>query len=192
MPRRKKSIIEVDGQQYEAKYIGKGQYSKVYQVGDRVVMYTRGDCAKEVLAMFQYDRMVHLPELIRHENVTIRPGIVWYVFSSPYYRNVTTKDKSAYRLYKALKLYHKEWWDIEYPKMTRRTMEGIYRMESFVNYLRNVNDKHITNSAIQALQELVDVSSNCGGQVDFDIEKRNFGVNEYGTLIFRDLVFVRE
>jgi len=93
--RRTKSVITVDGQEYEAKYIGKGQYSKVFRVGDRVVYYTRGDCGKEVLAQFQYDRMTHLPELIRHQNITTVRG-VWYVFSSPYYRNVTTKDRSAY------------------------------------------------------------------------------------------------
>ena len=60
-PGRNVGSIEVDGKSYQAKYIGKGHYSKVFRVGDRVVYYTRGDCGKEVIVMFQYDRMVHLP-----------------------------------------------------------------------------------------------------------------------------------
>ena len=178
MPRKKKSIIEVDGRQYEAKYIGKGYFSKVYQVGDRVVMYTRGDCAKEVLAMYHYDRMAHLPEIIRHENITVRPGIFWYVFSSPYYRNVTTKDKSAWLLMKKLIL----WWS-EY----KGSKSGIYNMQEFVNFVYDDFPKSI----IRALQEIVDIASNCGDNIGFDFHKGNFGVNAYGTLIFRDVFWVR-
>ena len=73
-PGRKSGTIEVDGKFYKAKYIGKGQYSKVFRVGDRVVYYTRGDCGKEVLAQFQHDRMAHLPEIIRHENINSSRG----------------------------------------------------------------------------------------------------------------------
>lgn len=182
-PRKTKSVITVDGQEYEAKYIGKGQYSKVFRVGDRVVYYTRGDCGKEVLAAYQYDRMTHLPELIRHENITTVRGI-WYVFSSPYYRNVTTKDRSAYELMKRII----KWFKVAYRRF--HAYEGNVVMQGIVMYLERESD--LPKSVIRALQEIVDIASNCGNNVGFDLHKKNFGVNEYGTLIFRDPIYVRE
>ena len=179
----RKKIIEVDGQQYEAKYLGKGQYSKVYQVGDRVIMYTRGDCAKEVLAMFQYDRMAHLPELISHEKVILRNrDYDWWVFSSPFYRNVTTKDRSAWLLMKKIMLWWSEWNDRDLNKY-----RGIHGMQEFVNFSYDDFPK----SVIRALEEIVNIASNCGDDIGFDFQKSNFGVNEYGTLIFRDVIWVR-
>ena len=182
----------MDGRQYEAKYIGKGQFSRVYQVGDRVVMYTRGDCAKEVLAMYQYDRIGHLPEIIRHENLTIRPGIQWWVFSSPFYKNVTKNDKSAYNMMKCIIEYWDEFWNAErhyqYQAYSRVHMNAEV-MQKFVEFLKMNQIRH---SIIRALQELVDTSRNCGNEIGFDFKKSNFGVNSYGTLIFRDVVWVFE
>jgi hypothetical protein len=179
-------IIEVDGKEYQAKYIGKGQFSKVFRVGDRVVYYTQGDCSKEVLAMFQYDRMAHLPELIRHENITMPNRSVWYVFSSPYYRNVTMKDKSAYQLMKKI---IRVYGDL-FSGYCRVGLMGIDLMQAIVDAMRLQSD--LPRSVIKALQEIVYVVSNCGSKVGFDFQKSNFGVNEYGTLIFRDPVWVGE
>lgn len=185
-PGRKSSIIEVDGRQYQAKYIGKGQYSRVFRVGDRVVYYTRGDCGKEVLAMFQYDRMTHLPELIRHENITTPRGI-WYVFSSPYYRNVRASDKSAYKLMKKIIYEYGRFFDGYY--RTGR-LKGLDLMHAIVSSMRLQTD--LPRSVIKALQEIIYVASNCGQDVGFDLYAKNFGVNEYGTLIFRDPIYVKE
>ena len=183
-PGRKSSVIEVDGQQYQAKYIGKGQYSRVFRVGDRVIYYTRGDCGKEVLSQFQYNRMMHLPEMIRNENITTVRG-VWYIFSSPYYRNVTTKDISAYKLMKKII----EWYQVFYRQY--HTHEGIVLMQDIVRDFDESSD--VPRSVVKALQEIIDVASNCGGmRVGFDLTKSNFGVNEYGVLIFRDPIYVRE
>ena len=181
-PGRKSSIIEVDGKQYKAKYIGKGQYSKVFRVGDRVIYYTRGDCGKEVLAMFQYDRMMHLPEIIRHENITTIRG-VWYVFSSPFYRDIKKSDGSAYQMMKSIIKWY-NYFDKGY-----NAFSGIDYMQNIVNDFRLQSD--VSRSIVKALQEIVDVASNCGGKVGFDLHKKNFGVNEYGTLIFRDPIYVR-
>ncbi len=183
-PKSSKSVITVDGQEYEAKYIGKGQYSKVYRVGDRVIYYTRGDCGKEVLAMFQHDRMTHLPEIIRHENITT-VRTTWYVFSSPYYRNVTIKDKSAYELMKKLVKHSGPVLQALYANGFR----GSHLMHELVDDIKEYGN--FPNSIIKALQEIVDVASNCGEGVGFDLHKKNFGVNEYGTLIFRDPIYVR-
>jgi hypothetical protein len=176
----------VDRKQYQAKYIGRGQYSKVYRVGDRVVYYTRGDCGKEVLAMFQYDRMAHLPEMIRHENITTGRGI-WYVFSSPYYRDVKVSDRSAWELMKEIIKYHKSY---DYISRSTYKLSGINLMQSVVGGMRE--DSLLPRSVIKALQEIVNVASNCGERVGFDLYKKNFGVNEYGTLIFRDPFYVLE
>jgi len=185
--------IIVDGKEYQAKFVGKGQFSRVYRVGDRVIYYTRGDCGKEVLSMFQYDRITHLPEMIRHENITMPRGR-WYVFSSPYYRNVKRTDTSAYTLMKIIiKTYEKFWsMDRDYQYQAYgRVHTNIYVMQRFVDYIRD-ECSYIPRSVVKALQEVVNVASNCGGVVGFDLHVKNFGVNEYGTLIFRDPFYVRE
>lgn len=183
--RKQKSVITVDGREYAAKYIGKGMYSKVYRVGDRVVYYTRGDCGKEVLAMYLYDRMAHLPEIVRHENITTGRGI-WYVFSSPYYRNVKSSDTSAWALMKATQRSADRYRQVLWVSGER----GINLMQLIVNGMKE--DKWVPNSILKALQEIVNVASNCGEGVGFDLHKKNFGVNEYGTLIFRDPFYVLE
>lgn len=185
-PVKKSVTIEVDGRRYPAKYIGKGQYSRVYRVGDRVIYYTRGDCSKEVLSMYQYDRMTHLPEIIRHENITRVPGETWYVFSSPYYRNVTMKDKSAYELMKEIIRVSGEAFSEGY----RQGFRGLDLMLLIVSIMKR--SPEIPRSVVKAMQEIVDVTSNCGDAVGFDLHRGNFGVNEYGTLIFRDPVYVKE
>jgi len=181
--KRKTVRIEVDGTEYQATYVGKGHYSKVYRVGDRVIYYTRGDCSKEVLAMYQYDRMAHLPELVRHENRTVG-YTTWYVFSSPFYRNVTTKDKSAYLLMKKVIRVVEDAFTTGY--------QAGYKGRELMMLIVHVVKRHqeIPRSIVKALQEIVDVTSNCGDNIGFDLHRGNFGVNEYGTLIFRDPVYV--
>jgi hypothetical protein len=186
----RKSIIRVDGREYQAKYIGKGQYSKVFRVGDRVVYFTKGDCGKEVLAMYVYGKMTHIPEMIRHENISTASGI-WYVFSSPFYRNVTSRDTSAWKLMKAIINEHKEfireYRHYQY-QAYGRVKEGEETMYAFIKYLRE--RQTVTQSAIKALFDLYELARNCGDRIGFDFKKNNFGVNEYGTLIFRDPIWV--
>ena len=52
--------------------------------------------------------------------------------------------------------------------------------------------KEFPYSVIKALNILIDNAANCGDKIIFDIHKRNFGVNEYGTLIFRDIIAVQQ
>ena len=187
---KKKSIIEVDGRHYEAKYIGKGQFSKVYQIGDRVVMYTRGDCAKEVLAMYQYDRMAHLPELVSHDKIVLRNrDYDWWVFSSPFYRNVTTRDTSAYELMKRIIILFNTFNKDPDTYNIRRSPYDYEIMEAFIKYIKY--DRYIPRSIIKALYTVYELSRNCGDKMGFDFKKNNFGVNQYGTLIFRDVVWVK-
>lgn len=183
-PRVSKSVVVVDGKSYPAKYIGKGQYSRVFRVGDRVVYYTRGDCAKEVLAQFQYDRMTHIPEIIRHDNINSSRGTEWYVFSSPWYKDVRKSDTSAYTLMRKILDINNHFSFL----VSGEKLQDIERMQAFEVYARG----KVPHSVSKALREIVDVSANCGDKVGFDLHKKNFGVNEYGTLIFRDPVYVRE
>lgn len=186
-PRAGAAEVTVDGVRYAAKYIGKGQYSRVFRVGDRVIYYTKGDCSKEVLAMYMYDKMTHLPDLVRHENITMTSGMTWYVFSAPYYRNVTTKDRSAWELMKKILRMYTGAFHIAYSVEGYR---GYELMARIVNIMRS--HKVLPNSVINALQEILEISGNCGAGVAFDLHNKNFGVNEYGTLIFRDPVYVKE
>jgi hypothetical protein len=184
-PKGSSKIIEVDGKQYQAKYIGKGHFSRVYRVGDRVVYFTRGDCGKEVLAMFLYDKMAHLPDLTRHENITTVRGI-WYVFSSPFYRDIKRSDTSAWTLMKEIVRYQSAYHAIAYKEGYR----NVELMRMIVIMMQDYSS--LPKSVMKALYEIMDAASNCGDNVGFDLHKKNFGVNEYGTLIFRDPIYVRE
>ena len=187
-PRKTKSVITVDGQEYQAKYIGKGMYSKVFRVGDRVIYYTRGDCGKEVLAMYLYNRMAHLPDLTRHEDITtVRAR--WYVFSSPYYRDVKRSDTSAWELRRHVIASYQYYTGYMRSKGIDKE-NNVEFMQGFVEYMKN--SKYVKYSVVKALQEIVDAASNCGAGVGFDLHNKNFGVNDYGTLIFRDPIYVRD
>lgn len=186
----RKSVIVVDGREYAAKYIGKGMYSKVFRVGDRVVYFTKGDCSKEVLAMYVYDKATHIPDMIRHENMTTAQA-TWYVFSSPYYRNVTSGDTSAWKLMKAIIEEHRNFRREYYHYQSQvygKIKDGERSMLAFIEYLRE--RRTVTQSAIRALYDLYELARNCGDRIGFDFKKNNFGVNEYGTLIFRDPIWV--
>jgi hypothetical protein len=181
-----RTYIKIDGKLYSAEYLGRGKFSKVFKVGNRAVYYTQGDCGKEVLAMFQRKRVMHLPEIVRHDDVEVR-GKYYYVFSSPIYRNVTRKDRSAYEsMMMIINLYGRFWDKLvnEVGLVAFNEMTGAEIMERFVEYVRKI--PIVPRSIVQALEELVNVAINCGGDVVFDFHRRNFGVNEYGTLIFRD------
>lgn len=175
--------VIVDGFKFPAKYIGKGQYSKVYRVGNRVVYYTRSDCAKEVLAMFQYDRIAHLPEMVRHDNIRLRHN-TYLVFSSPFYRNVKASDTSAWKLMnKVIKL--------TYIELTRLYNQQVRFYPDVMHTLVDRIDEYneLPHSIINAMHLLVDLGSTCG-DARFDFNKKNFGVNHYGTLIFRDPMYI--
>ena len=141
-----------------------------------------------MLAMYLYDRMAHLPELIRHENMTTAKG-TWYIFSSPYYRNVKKVDRSAWELMHSVIAGYNYYAGL----MRSRGIDkqnNLEYMQGFVDYMSK--GKYVKHSIVKALQEIVDVASNCGQGVGFDLHSMNFGVNEYGTLIFRDPIYVQE
>jgi hypothetical protein len=178
MKRGEKTVVEVDGVKYPATYIGRGKFSRTFRVGDRVVYYTKGDCTKEVLAMFG-ERRTHLPEIIRHNDVVVydkhwREKDRWQVYSSPYYRDVTAKDKEAWRLVNILRGV---WLSISIDKFS-------------LEFLRLRKD--IPRSIVRDLEYIYEVSKNCGDKIYFDLHRKNFGVNEYGTLIFRDVIVTGE
>jgi hypothetical protein len=179
----RKAVIEVDRLQYNATYIGKGMYSRVYRVGDRVIYYTKDDCTKEVLSMFLQDRVTHLPEMVRHDDLRVINSR-YLVFSSPYYRDVKASDKSAWKLMKKIiKLFNIEVSRLNYQKIrfNQQVMHTLVdRVEEY---------KELPHSIINAMHTLVDLGALCG-DARFDFHKKNFGVNEYGTLIFRDPMYV--
>jgi hypothetical protein len=190
MSRRSKkiAIIEIDEKKYNARYIGKGQFSRVYQVGNRAIYYTKDDCTKEVLAVYQHDRLPHIPEMIRHDNILDNYGdIKWFVFSSPIYKDVTKRDRSAWELMnKIIKYYY------DYTSYLRRNeiyLRGYDKMQGFVDTLED--EKSVPYSVLRSLQSLIDVYSNCGQEIQFDFHRKNFGVNQYGTLIFRDIAYIK-
>lgn len=182
-PVKSSKIIEVDGRQYYATYLGKGTYSKVYRVGDRVVYYTKDDCTKDVLSMFVQDRVTHFPEIVRHNDMQV--GNNYYlVYSSPYYKDVRSSNVSAWKLMKKIiKLFNIESSRLHYHKI--RFDQQV--MHTLVDRIEEY--KELPYSMINAMHLLVDLGAMCG-DARFDFHKKNFGVNEYGTLIFRDPIYV--
>jgi hypothetical protein len=183
MRRGEKAIVEVDGVKYPATYIGRGKFSRTFRVGDRVVYYTKGDCAKEVLAMFG-ERRTHLPEIIRHNDVVVygkhwRERDRWQVYSSPYYRDVTAKDKEAWRL---INLLQRVWIDALNDRFSGT------QSYKFFEFLWSRKD--VPRSIVNDLEYIYEVSKNYCDEIYFDLHRKNFGVNEYGTLIFRDVIVV--
>ena len=179
----KKVVIVVDGREYSATYVGKGHFSKVYRIGDRVVYYTEDDCTKEVLAMFLHDRVTHLPEMVRHDDEQF--GRKRYrVFSCPFYRNVKSTDTSAWKLMnKVISLTKIETNRLHYQGV--RFYPDV--MHALVDRIEEY--KQLPYSMINVMHLLVDLGSTCG-DARFDFHKKNFGVNHYGTLIFRDPMYV--
>lgn len=179
----KKVVIVVDGAKYNATYIGKGMYSRVYRIGDRVIYYTEDDCTKEVLSMFLYDRITHLPEMVRHDDEQFGRNS-YKVFSSPFYRNVKSTDASAWKLMnKVISLTEIEATRLHHQRV--RIFPDV--MHTLVDRIEEY--KQLPYSMINAMHLLVDLGSTCG-DARFDFHKRNFGVNHYGTLIFRDPMYV--
>lgn len=184
MRKKRKVPIQIDGKWYEGTFLGKGKYSTVFQLGNRAIIYTKDDCAKETLARFQQTRMMHIPEVVRHDDVTI--GKTYYnVFSSPFYKNVTKNDGSAYRLAKAMINFYVDHYAAGGARVGGKRL-GVDIIDEFIDDMEQSGE--FPASVIKALRELRDVSSNCGSQIGFDFHMQNFGVNEYGVLIFRDLV----
>lgn len=176
-----KKLVEIDGKLYEGKFVGKGKFSKVFRVGDRVVYYTKNDCTKDALAMFGR-RIMHLPEIIKHDVVKTSDGKGWFVYSSPYYKNLTSKYKSAWETYRKLIR--------AYVSFLRGTSSFGYNLAvEFIEYLKKIN--FTPKSIIRALEHIIDIGSSCGEYIYFDFHKGNFGVNEYGVLIFRDPLYMR-
>jgi hypothetical protein len=181
-----KYAISIDGHLYSAKYLGMGKFSEVYRVGDRAVYYTKDDCTKEVLALFYHGGVPHLPEIIQHDNVQAG-RTEFQCYSSPIYRNVKRTDTSAYRLRKSIIGWYESFYQMH--QINRIKFEPNFdTMRKFVEYCRVETD--LPRSVVKALDTLTEISGNCGYDISFDMHKGNFGVNAYGTLIFRDLVYV--
>lgn len=183
MPRQK-VVIQVDGKAYYAKYLGRGKFSRVYQVGNRAIYYTLDDCTKEVLALYYHGGTPHLPEIIRHDNITIG-RFDYQVYSSPVYRDLRRTDTSAYRIMKEILEWNRSFYQMCSINGIRYKL-NYDTMIKFVEYCRTETD--LPRSIVKALQEITELSSNCGYDIMFDFHKKNFGVNAYGTLIFRDVV----
>jgi len=185
MPKRRSKeikIIRIDGKEYIAEYLGKGVFSKVYRVGNRAIYFTKGDCSKKVLAMYSFERLPHITEIVQHNNVG-----AFQVYSSPIYGDVKKSDTSAWRLMteiiKLYKLYS------SHLAVNFLRLSGRERMQGFVDMLED--DKSVPYSIIRSLQAMIEIYRNCGDNTYFDFHKQNFGVNEYGTLIFRDIAFIK-
>src|SRR5579862_82599 len=90
--------IKVRGQFLNATYLGKGLFTTAYRVGDIVYCYTNTDKMKEAIRECEG---VHIPQITLEDTDCLFRRIQYdYVYSMPYYRNITSKDTEAWKILK--------------------------------------------------------------------------------------------
>lgn len=178
--------IAIDGRQYKALFVGRGVYSKTFllctQTECIVVYYTKNDCTKEALSLLSR-KVKHIPRVRAHHPVVIK-SVVYNVYTSPYYRDVTKRDILAWRHYDEMKKLYNSYRSIAWKDISK----GYEFVCGFVEYMKSVGT--LPESLIEAFNVVLLLVINCDGTVYVDIKKNNFGVDDNGNLVLRDVFFI--
>lgn len=173
MRKNEPRTLLIDGTEIPAHYISQGMFCKAYRSGNRVYLLCTGDYSKECIALFCDKTIPHIPHITRHEPLVER-GKDYQIYSMPFYRKLTTKDKKAYRQWKTL------------PTIIRSYSEASTYVDSEQN--------NTPESVREAIRELI--GAFCNYDIDgmlLEFNKSNVGVNEQtGDLILRDCLASQE
>ena len=150
------------------KLIGKGVFSKVYQLNESEVLIKSDDYAKECMSEFVNSELV--PSIER-----IGEGL----FKMEYFEKVkslkTALNKDQYAFYLELR-------SLEVPYNTKE-VEFYFRWRD--QFLRLSNEDYAND-----LLDVIDSLSNYGTDISFEISPRNVAVKD-GKLILLDCFFIR-
>lgn len=200
MRRGDRKRITVDGKRLDATYLGRGKYCVAYRHGKRVYLFVdQDDNMKDAITSFGGCHGYHIPRLKYHEDA--KRGNKWVkIFSSPYYRNVTAKDKKAWAIIKTLRKVEAEIREKFHRKVRLRNdefrREGRRAKMAFFCYAHDYRQRVVNvlelreavpQSVIDSLRKMSSAGGNWGDAM-WDFSRTNFGVTQSGRLILRDVL----
>ena len=182
MKRGDLKLIQVDGKEYPAIYLGCGRYCRAFLVEETVYCFVRAEeHMKECVSMW-CDSSPHIPPIERHDPVN---GVYTQVYSMPYYRNIQASDKEAWEILKTLQKAHS--------RAVAESPGSIYLFGADINRkIINLVRTQIPDSVVEALENLADAACNYGCGVLMEFGRRNIGVDSEGRIVFRDVLFDAE
>lgn len=160
---------------FKRKLIGKGAFTKAYQISETEVEIVSICPAKECYAMFSQGN-TFAPVI---EKIDYRED-GFSVYSMPLYPKVTAPkkqlNKEAYKIYSALK-----------------AISGQYQM----TYNKFVEAVESTDLDEDTKEQIIEIASDVGNGIDcddmgFEISPRNITTDEAGNLIMLDCFFSRK
>lgn len=197
----KAAVITLDnGLELYAQYLGKGLFTTAWSVLDGVYLFVRSkpegtDYSKDILITARKDLdyeednakrlgKYHLPEL---EELGSLDKDDTRVFKSIQYEPLRASHKKAYAQFKILnKIYEETWRRVMIPGFGQnRTATGY---DFNWHFLAEIEDK-VDPELHAALRAVAEACENYGSGYIFEINKVNVGVNQFGTLILRDIIF---
>jgi hypothetical protein len=187
MKRGDRRTIRVDDKDLEAEFLGKGHYCTAYRAGDTVYCFVVEDeYMKEVISQW-IENVPHIPAIRKHDDQQIR-GKWFQLYSMPFYRNITAKDREAWAALKVLKESAERLFRQEYCQAKPLAVHGAYFNQAIIEDTRG----KVPESVTKALEELASAAQNYGCGVSFEFGQRNIGVDDQGRIIFRDILFDAE
>jgi hypothetical protein len=198
---RKAATLTLDnGHEVDVDYLGKGMFCTAWRAGDDVFLLVKRtregtDYSKDILISAREDLsreedkikwsgrhyLPKIEEAGELENSDTR------VFRSVYYEPLRASFKEAYRQFKLLKEIHRDVWG-------QHMLPNIHGRRNCTGYdfnwhfLSEIEDK-VPGEVYEALRAVAEASANYGSDYVFEIEKVNVGVDGFGKLILRDVIF---
>lgn len=172
---KKSAILTFDnGKEVHCQWLGKGMFCQAWQNKNDVylIVDSVNDPSKEILCSIYKEegKVKHLPGCQRIDTYGDK-----YVYLMPYYRNITAKDKEAWKQYRELKNFRESISSFAHKCQHDVNLEVL---------------KFIPKSPIRnALELLLNWSTNYGDQIGWEFSPRNLGVDSRGNLILRDVMF---
>lgn len=175
--------LTIGGNFVKAKQMGKGRFSKVYEVEsdpDHVYIVSN-DWAKHMLTdtWARRGESAHLPEIEKAGTLEGKKDD-YTIFKMKRYSPLTAKHKEAWKVYRQLvkiadEIFRANSWQY------RRELDKIAHLIA--------SDERLPENIREALQFLLFYATNYHENYYLDLTKSNFSVDENGVLILRDVVY---
>ncbi len=177
MKKGTQTTITVNGKELEAIFLGKGQFSKAYRVGDFVYTFTKNDYSKEAVSMWAIENE-HTPTIERIQIIDDNT----HIYRMPYYEPLNAKDHpTAWAIRKELQNVKTQYfWDFA----RQHNNYWGFDLSNKVIECANVSD-----TIKECLQSMIDAFMNYDVNPCFEFPKRNLAVDDKGNIIFLDVLF---
>ena len=164
-----------------ARFLGAGEFAKCFLYDNFVYSFVKygnreSDYSKEAISLYTDENNPHIPEFEKLDS----PSDFYMIFKSPYYKELTTENKEAWKIAKELK---RIWQNTQYSIHKN----GWNTNEDIINRLKE--SAIIPDSIIEAIESINVACSNYGLDYYLEFPKRNLKVNDNGELILLDCIF---